>query len=395
MASQEINTEHMFRLIETILPFEACLYHQVLPLAVEGQYLYLGMVDLQDQDALSYVRRMIGYINCTLVPRSISSNLHQAMLSAYLNHTDRVASPKENRKQHPDSSRSHSISVGESVSPPKTLEPESGSLASIAAQNQPFDSQTFATVILDPDEDEVEALPSLSTDQAATLPMDSPLNSPSSPSPPPPQIPSQTPIIPSFDIEAYYLASPIEILTELPSKNLLHELLGRAFMGGIGRLYFEHREQYGRILWSQSGVLQSVLDKLDPLLFQGVIDELKDLAGLPLDPIEDLKQVELERLYQKKRLLLRLRFMAGQHGEQATLQVLRGAALKFYEQQQLNRLGKDALSIAQQLQRKLDEIRNRKSTDSPGEEDSKPSLDSLSELHQVLERLNEQLRDLG
>jgi hypothetical protein len=84
-----INTEQMFRLIQSILPFEACLYHQVLPLSVEGKYLHLGMVSPQDQDSLEYVQRMIGYINCKVLPQAISSTLHQAMLSAYLNYTER------------------------------------------------------------------------------------------------------------------------------------------------------------------------------------------------------------------------------------------------------------------------------------------------------------------
>ncbi|MFZ4667227.1 MAG: hypothetical protein ACOYME_12445, partial [Prochlorotrichaceae cyanobacterium] len=55
-SAQAVNPEQMFRLIETILPFEACLYHQVLPLSVEAQYLNLGMVDLGDETALTYVK---------------------------------------------------------------------------------------------------------------------------------------------------------------------------------------------------------------------------------------------------------------------------------------------------------------------------------------------------
>jgi hypothetical protein len=36
--------------------------------------------------------------------------------------------------------------------------------------------------------------------------------------------------------------------------------LGRVLIGGIGRLYFERQSEQGRILWSQDGVLQSVLE---------------------------------------------------------------------------------------------------------------------------------------
>jgi type II secretory ATPase GspE/PulE/Tfp pilus assembly ATPase PilB-like protein len=174
----------------------------------------------------------------------------------------------------------------------------------------------------------------------------------------------------------------------------LQELLGRALIGGIGRLYLERQEQGGRILWSQSGVLQSVLDHLSVALFKGVIDELKNLAELPLDPIQDTQQIELERLYQKHRILLRVRFMANRYGEEATLQVLRGAALKFYEKKQIDRLGKDALSIAQQLQRKLEQVRTHRPEEIELNPENRSSTETLSELSHVLNTLNETLKRL-
>lgn len=51
--------------------------------------------------------------------------------------------------------------------------------------------------------------------------------------------------------------------------------------------------------------------------------------------------------------------MPGINGEEATLQVLRGAALKFYQQQQLDRLSRDAIGISQQLSYKLHELHQR------------------------------------
>jgi hypothetical protein len=56
---------------------------------------------------------------------------------------------------------------------------------------------------------------------------------------------------------------------------------------------------------------------------------------------------------------LRFRVMPGSHGEEATLQVLRGTALRFYQQQQIDKLGRDALDAAQALQGRLNEIRDR------------------------------------
>jgi type II secretory ATPase GspE/PulE/Tfp pilus assembly ATPase PilB-like protein len=162
--------------------------------------------------------------------------------------------------------------------------------------------------------------------------------------------------------------------------------------GGIGRLYFERQQQQGRILWSQNGVLQSVLEDLPLSAFQGIVNELKRLTNLPLTTVEEPKQVELERLYQEHRLLLRLRVMPGVHGEEATLQVLRGAALKFYQQQQLTRLSRDAVGIAQQLRHKLNELRERVNVN--------PSLNSnqveaLVTLNQLLENLDQQMKVLS
>ncbi|MGA1626394.1 MAG: hypothetical protein ACO4AJ_12350, partial [Prochlorothrix sp.] len=80
---EDISQGQMFRLIKTIIPWEACQYHQVLPLSVEGKYLKLGMIDLDDAEALNYVRRTLGHIHCTVLPRLIDVDLLQHYLAAY------------------------------------------------------------------------------------------------------------------------------------------------------------------------------------------------------------------------------------------------------------------------------------------------------------------------
>jgi type II secretory ATPase GspE/PulE/Tfp pilus assembly ATPase PilB-like protein len=172
---------------------------------------------------------------------------------------------------------------------------------------------------------------------------------------------------------------------------LLQELLARVLTNGIGRLYFERQSDSGRVLWSQNGVLQSVLEALPLSQFEGLLDQLKILTHLPLEPVQQVKQVEIERLCQKHRVLLRLRLMPNALGEEATLQVLRGAALKFYQRQQLTRLGRDALGIAQKLQQKVGEIHDRANLQS--------SIDQLqpevgSEIDQVLQIVEKQVSDL-
>jgi type II secretory ATPase GspE/PulE/Tfp pilus assembly ATPase PilB-like protein len=190
-----------------------------------------------------------------------------------------------------------------------------------------------------------------------------------------------------LDVQAIHLSRPIEFISTLPPKHLLQELLGRVLMSGIGRLYFERQAERGRILWSQDGVLQSVLEGLTLPVFQGLIIELKRLVNLPLLPVMQPKQVEIERRYQQEALLLRLRVMPSNHGEEATLQVLRGVALKFYQRQQLEKLSQDALNLAQQLQQKLNEIRDRSGR-------YPMPLETLPALNQLLRGLDEQLESL-
>jgi hypothetical protein len=95
----EVETEQMFRLIDSILPFEACLYYQFLPLALEGRHLKLAMVVPQDSSARDYVRHILAYLNCSLKIEPITASVHQAMLSAYLNHSH--ASPSAQKASIP------------------------------------------------------------------------------------------------------------------------------------------------------------------------------------------------------------------------------------------------------------------------------------------------------
>lgn len=192
-------------------------------------------------------------------------------------------------------------------------------------------------------------------------------------------------------MQATHLASPAEVLVELPPGEILQELLARVLIGGIGRLYFENHGHYGRILWSQNGVLQSVLENVPIALFVRILAALKQMANVM--PLQDYpKQVESEYLYDKSRVLLRYRFMLSNGSEEATLQILRGAALKFHQQQQMRKLERDAVGIARQLQVKLNEIRDRAQTIG-GLTSSR--FDVLPGLSDLLRRIEQQLDELG
>ncbi|RMF66480.1 MAG: hypothetical protein D6742_09900, partial [Cyanobacteria bacterium J069] len=95
--AEKIDLQRMFVLVDGILPFEACLYYQVLPLCLDGNCLLLGMVHPEDSPAADYVRRIIAYHNYYPQPQPISSTALQAALSAYLHYTgSRSAQPPVN-----------------------------------------------------------------------------------------------------------------------------------------------------------------------------------------------------------------------------------------------------------------------------------------------------------
>ena len=90
-------------------------------------------------------------------------------------------------------------------------------------------------------------------------------------------------------------------------------------------------------------------------------------------------------------MLLRLRIMPGIYGEEAKLQVLRGAALKFYQQQHLARLSRDVLGISQQLTYKLHELHQRLLLNSSL---TSEQSDALVALNRILEDLDQQVKIL-
>lgn len=391
--AERLNAEQMFILIDGVLPFEACLYHQILPLFLEGSRLNLGMVSPDDTAALDYVRRIISYMNYSLVSRPLSSEALQAVLSAYLQQggsRQRIPKVKPIKPARGAARSRTSSSIDRQLQQTLVVDsPEELTLHSIAPQGiaTPPPEIPFHPV---PEVRRVEAA-SASQTFGSEPPFPTAIES-DEPHAPPTVPPSVIAPLPLLEVQSNYLSSPIERLATLPPATLLKELMARVLLGGIGRLYFERQPQYGRILWSQNGVLQSVIDRLDPNQFQGVINELKRMAHLSLIAVKQPKQIEVERMYQNTRLLLRFRIMPSVNGEEeATLQVLRGAALRFYQQQQLSSLERDAITIAKQLQLKVNEIRDRARLQ-PGASRSK--FDTLPALNQMLRHIEEQIENL-
>ncbi|WRH65123.1 MAG: hypothetical protein RSE13_14320 [Planktothrix sp. GU0601_MAG3] len=327
-----MEAQQIFALIDSILPLEVCLHYQILPLCLKENYLYLGVVDSEDQSALEYVQKIVSYMNCSIISQVIYSEEQRSILSAYLYHTQQVKA---------DESSTIDIETISQFSEQKKSSPT------------PVSSSDISTSVPSPKVVEIEPVISLAPVNSNLLTSKFEKSSPEFVESTPPNYSNPLSVL---QVKTNYLESPIEVLSMLSPHELLQELLGRVLMGGIGRLYFERQEaNLGRILWSQDGVLQSVVTGLDDQQFKGVINELKMLVELPLIPVDKPQQVEREWLYQNTHLLLRLRVNPAPLGEEANLQVLRGAALKFYQKQQLSKLSLDALRLTQQLQNKLSE----------------------------------------
>ncbi|MEG4072740.1 hypothetical protein QUA30_08300 [Microcoleus sp. Pol14C2] len=334
-----MDSDRIFHLIDTVVPFEACLYYQVLPLSLEGNQFKLGVVDAQDDSALDYVQRILAYMNCSVTTEPIASETQRSMLSAYLLHGNQLREPSQTETAPAPTPKNPA---------PATSGPNAATLLSVPEASMPAPER------FKPAGAEV------------------------------PPTPTQLSVL---NVEALHLSSPVEVLATLPAPQLLEELLGRVLREGIGRLFFERHQSQGRILWSQDGVLKSMLEGIDIVLFQEVIDELKRLTDMPVCPVEQPKQVEVERIYQNTHLLLRLRVMTVGGKEEATLQVLRGAALRFYQQQQLSTLSRDALRLAEELQRKVNQIRDRTRL-------SPVPLEGLPALEQVIRNVDDQIEAL-
>ncbi|MBM0740715.1 hypothetical protein JOY44_03625 [Phormidium sp. CLA17] len=385
-----MDTEQAFRLVDSILPFEACLYHQILPLSLEGSRLKLGMVDIDDTTALDYVRRILAYMNCSLVPQPIASDIHYAALSAYLQYADAQKKAASTVPQ-PFARRIAKKLAEQSVkrfAEGKTL----GETEENTSQESSKSAYEYSTLVVDspsmlPPLAIADSLPTQTTMDATQVVneftetmVQKAVSAP---------ISTQT--LTRLEIYPNHLSEPPEVLATLSPKELLQELLARILDWGIGRLYLERQSQQGRILWSQNGAVQAVINGLELSKFDGVIYELKTLTKSPMDPVQKTRQVEVERLYQNQRLLLRLRLTPGKHGEEATLQVLRGAALRFYKQQQLVSMGQEAMGFAQQLQSKINELYVHSHSQSillP------ENLNTLPELMRSLKRMEYQLHEL-
>ncbi|MDJ0726588.1 MAG: hypothetical protein QNJ38_15885 [Prochloraceae cyanobacterium] len=172
----------------------------------------------------------------------------------------------------------------------------------------------------------------------------------------------------------------VEYFHSLNKEKLWDELLNRLLKGKIGRIYLKSGRDSRSILCFENGVKQLSIDNVDREAYQYLIQKLKSLSNLPANPVEKVKKFEMQRWYKQERILLCFQLRPGQFAEEGTLQILRGQALTFYQQQQMDELGREALKLSQQLERKLKQIQLRSRI-------NPQPIDCLAELRQTQQKI--------
>lgn len=405
---EEARIQRIFHLIEDMVPLELCLQHNVLPLRLKGDCLHLGMVEPSNISGLDAVRRILAPNNCFPSARTIPPQLHRLVIKAFLVHRqgqhqqaiDLVAAVLSSAATSP--SPIESPGDAPSVSPRPTqsrstasalfkpnVQPVNLSATLIVDQPESLDSRTLADLLppaLGDDDQQTMSRPAaLPTLQMANMDTETVPGAPPLRGPVPPPSPgigaiSRTtapPSPPALTISTQYLASPPETLTVLPPKTLLQELLGRAILAGITYIEFDLQGDNSRILWNQSGVLQPLFLGLASDQLTGILDSLYQTLNAKLNqPI-----AMLECHYQNQAIVLDLR----RQGPTTALRILRGTALRFYQQQQASQLKQESMLLIEQLRGRLQQLQNyRSSNDLELATQSRSTLTVLQEQIQIL-----------
>ena len=338
------NPKQIFDLMGDVLSLEDCISYQLIPLDLTDKHLVIGIVNPDNTKALDYVRSSCIDRVDSISTKQIDFRTHQLILSAYSRRSDSQKS---------------------------------------VVPNAPSMLQERPTLILDnPEEIQEKEV------DFAPKPYNRSVPQPQSP-PHKPQLTvnsqnsNQTPL--GLNLRPKYMSAPPRFLSSLPPQLLWQELLARVLVAGNGRIQFERLPNNGRISWSQNGNLKLSIDPVAAKTFQGVVEELKHLVKLPNIPVKQVYKGEIERSYRQERLLLLWRINPGKYGEEATLQVIRGKVLALYQKRQIEELGDQAIEIAKQLERKLEQIRNCRRINSH-------AWHKLSTLHEIHEKIDRQIK---
>ncbi|NJR47714.1 MAG: hypothetical protein HC775_19430 [Hyellaceae cyanobacterium CSU_1_1] len=413
------NSKEIFQLIDQVFPLDSCRHYQVLPLKLDGNYLVLGMLDPQNEESKNFANSIAKVFKYDLEVQLIDLQTHQIILANYPQNT-----VQSSRQQQDD----HKTVIDTSFNPNAPLKGVNHRRAIDSAPT--IISHAAASRIDEPDlELELSDLPAdldflkdldltakpkqqakAKVDATATL------------FEIPPEFSHQNPAN-NLDHKATIIADPAELLTpesnhelknaleEAQISQLIAETLGQKspivepktvdFLPQLSSQLswqklleqaFQYHSEYitltrysdrGGIVTQKDNSVQSSLDRVPLPIFCSLIDEIKRMAKLPQNTSTHPQKLVLERFSEQERILLRLEFSIQQQLDTVAIQILRGVALKTYEQQQMDRVSAQALELAKQLEKTLRKI--QACFDSA-------ELTNLQELQTIHSRISHQLR---
>jgi hypothetical protein len=358
----EQKLKHIFESIDSFLSLRYCIFYQILPLELKDDCLTLGMVEPDNQKAIDYVQTIIAQKSYSLKIEKIERSTLLSIISEY---TNNIGESKHLHKK--DTLKPAETPISKSIE----------QLQNKLLKHNPL--QDRPTLIISSPEQLGFKASKFSSFKNKVNASDKNTSS---------EFVRSEESIPSLEIQAIYLSSPVEFLITLSPQLLWRELLGRVLGFRVGKLCFERKQDCGRILLSQDGVKHLSIERVDLQLFQGLLTEFKYLAKLPASPIEKARRGELLRSHKQERALLCWQINLGQYGEEATLHVLQGRALQFYQQKQMDELGEQALQLAKTLEGKLQQIQTVKIM-------NPASSKKISALRQVQTSIEKYLKLLG
>ncbi len=413
------NSKEIFQLIDQVFPLDSCRHYQVLPLKLDGNHLVLGMLDPQNEESKNFANSIAKVFKYDLEVQLIDLQTHQIILANYPRNT-----VQSSRQQQDD----RKTVIDTSFNPNAPLK---GANHRRAIDSAPTIISHAATSGIDEPDLELEL-----SDLPADLDFLKDLDLTAKPKQPdkakvdatatlfeiPPEFNHQNPAN-NLDHQATIIADPAELLTpesnhelknaleEAQISQLIAETLGQKspivepktvdFLPQLSSQLswqklleqaFKYHSEYitltrysdrGGIVTEQDNSVQSSLDRVPLPIFCSLIDEIKRMAKLPQNTSTHPQKLVLERFFEQERILLRLEFSVQQQLETVAIQILRGLALKTYEQQQMDRVSAQALELAKQLEKTLRKI--QACFDSA-------ELTNLKELQTVHSRISHQLR---
>jgi hypothetical protein len=381
---EEARIQRIFRLIEDMVPLELCLQYNVLPLRLKGDCLHLGMVNPSDIQGLDAVRRRLAANNCFPSARTIPPQLHRLVIKAFMVHRQgqhqqaidlvktvlNAATPAgaATAQSGPDSLAAQNLPQNLSQNRPpaasrRPSQPINLSATLIVDRPDALDGRTLADLLPPAQQEDDQqtmskpaGLPTLQMANPDTETFPGPPAALRGPVPPPSPAPKSQPITqpvsqpPVLQVSTQHLAGSPQTLAVLPPQTLVQELLGRALLAGITYIEFNLQGDNSRILWNQSGVLQPLLTGLSSYQLNGILDCLyQRLASNRSQPIATMAYQ-----YQQQDLVLDLR----SQGTTTSLRILKGSALRFFQQQQASQLKQESILLIDQLRSRLNQLNN-------------------------------------